>query len=404
MKKQVKLLVTTLSIGVMLVISACGSSSGGTNSASSAPAGSPGKEQSAKPTAGGDTGGTMKIAMMADLSGKTALSGKFKKLGADLAVEDINANGGIMGKKLELIVEDNQGTQQGVVAAFQKLTSNKDIVAVIGPIRSTNAKAMNTYVAKAGIPTAIGGTNVDLTVGLKNPWFFRFRPHDGYFTKSIAEFTVNKLGKKKVAIIHDTDAFGTGSKDLMIENYKKMGIDVLVVEGVNTGTKDFAPFLKKVADSGADVLNTALSTSEDSGQLVKQIREKGYKFDIVGQANLTQETTIKVAGDALNGVYGVNDFALDQSPETIAFVDKFRAKYNETPDIYTAWVYDALHVFKNVIEEKKSTKPDDIKAGLLAIKDYKGVEGTYAFDQNGDGLHKYSIVKVENKKIVTVKD
>jgi branched-chain amino acid transport system substrate-binding protein len=403
MKKQVKFFVTTLSIGAMLVISACGSNSATTNSAKSTPAGTTGGSESAKPAAGGGTSGTLKIGMVADLSGKTALSGKFKKLGSDMAVEEINAAGGIMGKKLEVVVEDDQGTQQGIVAAVQKLTSDKEIVALIGPIKSTDAKAMHTVVQKVGIPTAIGGTNVDLTQTLKNPWFFRFRPHDGYFTQSIAEFTVNKLGKKKVAIIHDTDAFGTGAKDLMIENYKKLGITVLVVEGVNTGTKDFAPFLKKVADSGAEVLNTALSTSEDSGQLVKQIREKGYKFEVIGQANLTQETTIKVAGDAMNGIYGVNDFALDQSPETIAFVDKFKAKYNENPDIFVSWVYDALNVFKKVIDEKKSTKPEDIKAGILALKDYKGVEGTYTFDENGDGLHQYSIVQVKDKKVVTVK-
>jgi len=341
--------------------------------------------------------------MIVDLSGKTALSGKFKKMGSELAVEEINANGGIMGKKLELVIEDHQGTQQGVVAAFQKLSSDKDIVAVLGSIRSTNVKAMNTYVQKAGIPVAMGGTNFDLTHSLKNEWTFRFRPHDGYAAKSIADFTTDKLGFKKVAILHDTDAFGTGGKDLLVENYKGKGITPVAIEGYNSGTKDFAPFLQKIANSGAEVLNTYMTNSEDAGQMMNQIREKGYKFEIIGSPSLAQETTMKITGDKLNGVYSVNDFALDQSPETESFVKKFNDKYGENPDVYTAWVYDALHIFAKVIEEKKSVKPEDIRDGLHSIKDYSGAEGTYTFDENGDGLHSYSVVKVEDGKIITVK-
>jgi branched-chain amino acid transport system substrate-binding protein len=390
-RNQIRLLMTTLTVSAVAFLSACGGGS---------PTASKGGEQKAAPS--GEKGGTIKIGMEADLSGKTALSGKFKKMGADLAVEEINAQGGIMGKKLELVIEDNQGTQQGAVASFQKLASDKDMVAIINSIRSTNIKATNAYAAKTGIPVAIGGTNTGLSTELKNKWFFRFRPHDGYAAQSMADF-VNKLGKKKVAILYDTDAFGTGGKDLLLENYKKLGIDVVYTEGVNTGTKDFAPFIKKIADSGADVMNPYMTSSEDVGLMMKQIRERGYKFDVVGPTTIAQETTMKIAGDSLNGVYGVNDFALDQSEETKAYVKKFKEKYKENPDTYTVWVYDALHVFKKVIEEKKSTKPDDIRNGILALKGYKGAEGEYTFDEIGDGLHSYTIVKVENGKIVTVK-
>jgi branched-chain amino acid transport system substrate-binding protein len=401
LKKPLRILMTTLTIGAVVMLTACGGNSTASNSGGNKSPAPSGGEQ--KTGTSGDKGGTIKIGMMADLSGKTALSGKFKKMGAELAVEEINAQGGIAGKKLELIVEDNQGTQQGTVASFQKMTSDKDMVAVIGSIRSTNVKAMNTYAQKAGLPVAIGGTNTGLTTELKNKWYFRFRPHDGYAAESIADYSVNKIGKKKIAIIHDTDAFGTGGKDLLVEDYKKLGAEVVDIEGYNTGTKDFAPFIKKIADSGAEVLNTYMTASEDAGQMMKQIREKGYKFEVVGSPSIAQETTLKIAGDSLNGIYSVNDFALDQSDVTKEFVKKFKDKYKENPDVYTAWPYDALYIFKKVIEEKKSTKPDDIRDGILAIKDYKGAEGNYSFDEHGDGLHSYSIVKVDKGSIVTVK-
>lgn len=376
----------------LLVLAACGGNeaSGGDSGGSSG-------------GSSGSSGSTIKIGMIADLSGKTALSGEFKQMGAKLAVEEINANGGIMGKDLELVIEDGQGTQQGVVAAFQKLASNDEIVAIVGSIRSTNSKAMNTYVKKEGIPVAIGGTNVTLTTELNNDWYFRFRPNDGYAAKSIADFTVDEKGHKKVAILHDTDAFGSGGKDLLVDIYKEKGVEVTAVEGYNTGTKDFSPFLQKIVDSGATVLNTYMTNSEDAGQMVNQLHEKGYDIELIGSPSLAQETTMKITGDKLNGVFSVNDFALDQSEATKNFVKKFKEKYNEIPDVYTAWVYDALHIFTKVINEKKSTKPADIRDGILAISDYDGAEGHYDFDENGDGLHSYSIVKVENGNIISVK-
>jgi branched-chain amino acid transport system substrate-binding protein len=392
-KQKFRLLSITLTLVSMFALNACSSSTPSANSSGGTPAKS----------AEGDKGGTIKIGMMTDFSGNYTLTGKLKKMGADVAVEEINSKGGIMGKKLELVVEDSQSTQQGAVAAFQKLASDKEVKAIIGSIRSTDVKALHPYAQKSGIPVAIGGTNIGLTTELKDKWFFRFRPHDGYAAKSIVDFTLNKLGKKKVAIIYDTDAFGSGGKDLLVKEYKDRGIDVLDTEGYNSGTKDYSPFLKKMADSGAEVINPYMTNSEDAGLMMKQLKEKGYNFQVVGASTIAQETTIKVAGDSLNGVYGVNDFALDQSDATKDFVNKFKAKYNETPDIQCAWVYDALNVFDKVIEEKKSTKPEDIRNGILAIKDFAGAEGKYTFDQNGDGLHQYSVIKVENGKVQTVR-
>ncbi|MFM1655332.1 ABC transporter substrate-binding protein [Brevibacillus sp. B_LB10_24] len=384
MKKSIRALFAAVTVAMTLVVTACGSS---------------GSAGSGSQSGGGDI---VKIGMIADLSGKSALSGKFKKMGAELAVEEINADGGVGGKKLQLVIEDNLGTQEGSVSAFQKLVADPDIVAVIGSIRSTNNKAMDQFVKKAGVPVAMGGTNVGLTKELKNKWYFRFRPHDGYAAESIANFTADKLGLKKIAIVYDTDAFGTGGKDLLLENYKKKGITPVDVEGYTTGTKDFTPFLENIRKSGAEAVNTYMTNSEDAAQMVNQIRQLGLNVQLIGSPSIAQEVTLKLAGDKLNGVYSVNDFALDQSPETIAFVEKFRKKYGENPDVYTAWAYDALHMFSKIIAEN-GTDPEAIRTAMLNIKDYKGAEGTYSFDEYGDGLHSYSIVKVENGKIVTQK-
>lgn len=382
------------SAALLFTLSGCGGGSTSTSSGSGTTSGTN--------SAGGDQKGVIKIGMVADLSGKSALSGTSKKRGAELAVEDINAHGGIGGKTLQLVIEDNLGTDQGGVSAFQKLASDQSIVAVVGSIRSTQVKAIDPYVKKAGIPVAIGGTNYGLTHDLHNKWYFRFRPNDSFAAQSMVDFTSDKLGKKKIAIIYDTDAFGNGGKDLLLKDYQEKGIKPVDVEGYTTGTKDFTPMLENIRKSGADAINTYMTNSEDAAQMVNQFRQLGLKAVIVGSPSIAQEVTLKLAGKNLDGIYSVNDFALDQTPETISFVDAYKKKYSESPDVYTGWAYDALHVLAKVISEK-GTDPEKIRQGLSQIKDYKATEGTITFDENGDGLHSYSIVKVENGKIVTQK-
>lgn len=370
----------------MIIVSACGSSSGDNNGGN----------------ASGGQGGVIKIGMVADLTGKSALTGEFKKRGAQIALDEINGAGGVKGKKIELVIEDDRGSNDGTVSAFQKLISDPDIVAVIGPITSTNALSINEITKKTGIPVMIGGTNVSLTTDLKNKWFFRFRPNDAYSAKTIVDFSTGKLGKKNVAIVYDTDAFGTAGKDMLIAEYKKKGIAPVLVEGYTANTKDFTPVLENIRKSGADVINGFMTASADVAQLVVQMRQLGINAEFVSSASGAQTTTIKLAGDKLNGIYGVNDFALDQSEETKKFVENFKKKYTDTPDLFSGWVYDSLHVLAKVMAEK-GTSPDQIREGILAVKGYKGVEGEYNFDQNGDGLHSYTVVQVVNGQIVTVK-
>ena len=109
---------------------------------------------------------------------------------------------------------------------------------------------------------------------------------------------------------------------------------------------------------------------------------------------------MKLAGDALHDSYSIADFAIESSPEAKAYADKYRTTYKIEPDLYSSWPYDSVKLLALAITNANSTKPDDIRKALHAIKGYKGVEGTYNFDKNGDGLHGYNIVKNEKGKIV----
>src|SRR6202000_2449723 len=153
--------------------------------------------------------GTIKIGMCAPITGPAAESGGYAVKGAKLALEAVNKAGGILGKQGELVIEDDQTTNPGIVLAFSKLAAQSDIVAFLGSIRSTQVHAMAPDVLKLGKPVMIGGTDPNLT-HMGNQWLFRFRPNDSYSGRVIAEYGVNTLGKKKWFVLDSTDDFVTG--------------------------------------------------------------------------------------------------------------------------------------------------------------------------------------------------
>src|ERR1700735_2619602 len=151
---------------------------------------------------------TLKIGMCVPVTGPAAEQGLWAQNGAKLALAAVNKAGGILDKQVELVIEDDQTTNPGIVLAFSKLAAQPDIVGFLGSIRSTQVHAMAPDVLKLGKPVMIGGTDPALT-HMNNPWLFRYRPNDSYSGRVIADYGFHQLGKKKWAIVHSTDAFGT---------------------------------------------------------------------------------------------------------------------------------------------------------------------------------------------------
>jgi branched-chain amino acid transport system substrate-binding protein len=342
---------------------------------------------------------SLKIGLVAPLTGPGAESGRFQIQGAKLAVEEVNKAGGVLGRQVELLIEDDQTTNPGAVLAFSKLAGDKDIPAFIGSIRSTQVHAMAPDIMKAGKPVMIGGTDPQLT-RIGNPWLFRFRPNDIYSARVIADFGVNALKLRKWAIVHSTDAFGTNGMKNLTEELKKRDVTPVLVQGYTNNSQDYTPVALAVKQSGADVMGTYMTFEPDQGIFAKQLRQLGVSISWVGSPTTVTGTALKLAGPALYGSYAVVDFNRDSSPEAKSFATKFEAAYKAVPDVFASWSYDAVNVLALAINKAKSLDPEAIRIAILAVKGYKGAEGTYSFDQNGDGLHGYNIVKNEDGKIV----
>lgn len=350
-------------------------------------------------TARAEGGATLKIGMCAPVTGPAAEAGRYAMQGAKLALESVNKAGGILGKKAELVIEDDQTTNPGIVLAFSKLAAQSDIVAFLGSIRSTQVHAMAPDVLKLGKPVMIGGTDPNLT-HMGNKWLFRFRPNDSYSGRVIAEYGVKTLGKKKWAIVHSTDAFGTAGGKALTEALTKEGCAPVLNQGYANQSQDFTPVVLAIKQSGADILGSYFTFENDLGIFARQLRQLGVNIPWVGSPSIVDVTALKLAGPALYGTFGVADYAEDSSDAAKAFAKAYRAVAKVAPDNQSSWTFDAVNVLSAAINKAGSTDPDKIRTAILATKKFAGAEGEYNFDQNGDGLHGYNIVKNEKGKIV----
>jgi branched-chain amino acid transport system substrate-binding protein len=343
-------------------------------------------------------GATIKIGMCAPVTGPAAESGGYAIKGAKLALEAVNKAGGILGKQGELIVEDDQTTNPGIVLAFSKLASQPDIVGFLGSIRSTQVHAMAPDVTKLGKPVMIGGTDPKLT-HMGNQWLFRFRPNDSYSGRVIAEFGVNTLGKKKWAVLHSTDAFGTAGGNALTGALEKLGCTTFD-QGYANQSQDFTPVVLAIKQSGADILGSYFTFENDLGIFARQLRQLGVNIPWVGSPSIVNITALKLAGPALHNTYGVADYAENSSEGSKAFGKIYRDSVKVAPDNQSSWTFDAINVLSAGINKAGSTDPGKIREAILGIKKFPGAEGEYNFDQNGDGLHGYNIVKNEKGAIV----
>lgn len=332
---------------------------------------------------------TIKIGVVSPLTGPVVEPGRIQLNSLRIAADQVNKAGGILGKQVELIVEDDQSSNPGAVLAFSRLAEHSDIVAFVGSIRSTQMNAMAPDMLKVAKPVMFGGTDPKLT-HLGNPWLFRCRPNDSYSARVMANFCLNSLKLNKIALVHSTDAFGTGGANALKANLEKAGVQLVLDQGYTNNQPDFTPVVLAVKNSGADVLTSYFTNEPDNAVFGRQLRQLGVRIPWVGSQSLVSPVTRGLAKAALYGTYGISDFVEDSNPTAKAFADAYRAVHTSSPD--NGWTYDAMKILAHGINAANSTDPAKIREAILAIKKFPGAEGEYNFDENGDGLHGYNIV------------
>ena len=291
--------------------------------------------------------GAIRIGMVVSATGPAADDGRFALIGAKLAVDEVN-KAGVLGKQVELVTEDDRTTEEGAVQAFQKLAAQEDMVGFLGSIRSVHTHAMAPDILKRAKPVMFGGTNPTLTQ-MGNPWLFRCRPNDTYSGRVLADYGMNTLGKRKWAIVHSTDAFGTWGSKALADAVTKGGGAVALDQSYANQTQDFTPVVQAVKKSGADILGSYMTFENDIGLFAKQLRQLGVNITYVGSPSIVNVAAAKIAGPALYGTYGVADYAEESSAASQAFGQAFRAVAKAAPDNQSAWTYDAVIILAKAI-------------------------------------------------------
>lgn len=343
---------------------------------------------------------TVKIGGLAPLTGSLAIYGVTTTNGAELAVKEINANGGINGKQIDYIVLDTKGDATESVMAYNKLVDDK-VAAVIGDITSKPTVAVAEIAAQDNMPMITPtGTQVDITEAGPNVFRVCFtNPYQGTVLATLAK---ERFGAQTAGIlVNNSSDYSDGIAKAFTEQAEKLGINITVKEGYADGDRDFRAQLTKIATVNPDVLLIP-EYYEQASLIAAQAREMGVKSIFVGSdgwdgiSKTLDETAYKV----IENSYFTNHFSMqDESQKIQNFIKAYKDTYKEDPSAFSALGYDAVYMVKEAIEKAGSTEKQAIVDALKGIE-YDGITGYLTFDENNNPVKAVTILKIQNGEYV----
>ncbi len=342
----------------------------------------------------------IKIFDIVELSGGGATAGTNFDNGVKLAVKEINAAGGILGRKIDLSSLDTQ-TNPGVAKALSQKAVDDGAYVVMGPVFSGSIIVSMAETKKAEITNFTGGEAANITQQ-GNPFIFRTSFTQSTAMPKLARYIKDGLKAKSVAIIYVNNDFGKGGRDVMVKALDAQGIKVAADISTDPGQVDFSGAVLKAKQSNADVL-FVYTNEEESARALRELKKQGYDKPIVGETTLTGQKVIELAGDAANGAIAHVGLTVDAPQATIkAFDDKFTKEYKYKSDHNGMKGYSAMYVVKALTE--KNGKVDSkllaqsLHGARISAKDHPGVLLDVSFDANGDLDRESFLVKVVNGK------
>jgi len=342
------------------------------------------KEEGAKSGAGGDT---IKIGFLGALTGDVAMFGKPTLEGMKMAAEEINAAGGISGKKIEIVEEDNRGDKQEGASVTQKLTSRDHVVAIVGD--------PTTGITKVAAPIAQKAQVVLLSAGATGPgvvengdFIFRDTLLDSVAIPACIDFFAKDMGYKKVAVItSDNNDYSVGLSQTFRDAAKGKDIQIVAEEKVKDGDKDFSAQITNIKAKKPDVIFFSGYYTEGA-LIMKEARKQGLKASMFGGDGLFSPKFIELGGPAVEGSMSALGFSPEQaSPVTAKFVEAFKKKFSGAePGLFDAQGYDAIMLLADAMKRSNSADPKVFKDALAKTKGFEGVSGTITIRDNREPI------------------
>jgi branched-chain amino acid transport system substrate-binding protein len=346
----------------------------------------PAPKAEAKKAAAAPAETTIKIGHVAPLTGGIAHLGKDNENGARLAVDEINAAGGVKAGdktfKLELLAEDDKADPKEGTLAAQKIVDG-GAVAVVGHLNSgTSIPASKIYSDASVAQISPSATNPKLTEqGFKTT--FRVVANDNQQGGVLANFAAGEMKAKTIAIVDDRTAYGQGLADVVEKVAKEKGVKVVAREFTNDKATDFNAILTKIRAAKPDVVMYG-GMDATAGPMAKQMKQLGIKAPMLAGDGVCSPEFIKLAGDAANILTcSMAGEAVEKLPKGADFVAKYKAKFNQDVQIYSPYSYDAVYVIAEAIKAAGSAERAAITAAIPKTN-YGGVTGQITFDEKGD--------------------
>jgi branched-chain amino acid transport system substrate-binding protein len=348
---------------------------------------------------------TIKIGEYASLTGKEASFGQQSHKGLTLAIEEINAAGGALGRKLELFTEDNQTKPGESATAAKKLISRNKVVALIGEVASGRSLEAAPIAQAAKIPMiAPAATNPKVTQ--TGNYIFRVCFIDPFQGTVMAKFAQNDLKAKRVAILSSvSNAYSVGLAKFFKETFVANGGLVVSEKNFSEGDKDFKAQLTAVKAANVDAIFVP-SYYTEAALIARQARDLGLTVPLFGGDGWVADQLLEIGREALNGCYYSTHFSPEnQDPIVQTFVKRFKARWgaNENPDAFAALGYDAAFVLVDAIKRAGTTDGPKLRDALAATKNFAGVTGVTNIDANRDASKPAAIIAIKGGKLEFLK-
>ena len=347
-------------------------------------------------------GGEILIGEYGSLTGTTATFGISTRNGIDMAIDEVNATGGVLGRQVRVIVEDDQGRPEEAQTVVTKLITSDQVVAVLGEVASSRTLAAAPVAQQYGVPM-ITPSSTNPAVTQVGDYIFRVCFIDPFQGLVMATFASSSLGLTRVAILRDIrNDYSVGLADVFIENFQAMGGTIVIDQSYSEGDTDFSAQLTAIRAENPEAIFVPGYYTE-VGLIARQAQSLGLTVPLLGGDGWDSPALIEIGGDALEGSYFSNHYSVqDPSPALQAFVSAYQTRFGETPDALAGLGYDAAKILFDAIERAGSTEGAAIRDALSQTADFPGITGTITLDENRNAIKPAVVLQVSGGQLVYV--
>ncbi len=339
------------------------------------------------------------IGEFASLTGSTATFGQSMNHGIQLALSEINQSGGLLGKQVELKVEDNQSKPEEAKTAVLKLIKQNQVVALLGEVASSRSLAAAPEAQKSRIPM-ISPASTNPKVTEVGDYIFRACFVDTFQGESMGRFAYQDLGLRKIAVLYDVkNDYSVGLAEYFEKTFTALGGEIVEKQSYSEGDIEFRAQLTTIKGKKPDGIFLPGYYTE-VGLVARQARDLEIKVPLMGGDGWDSAKTLEIGGKAVEGSYYSNHYSAEDPSETVQnFIKKYQEKYHEVPDAMAVLGYDAAHILFDAIKRAGSTDGKSIRDAIATTKDFQGVSGMITMDPQRNASKKIVILKIEGGKV-----